>query len=163
MDLTQIPLRGLHLPDAIGWWPLAPGWWLLIALSMLGIGLLMRNILRRRSRGAARRHALRQLDQYTRAFADHGNAVKLGVEISELLRRAMLAYSPRADVAGLTGEDWLAWLDRDLAQPHFLDGAGRTLLDLPYRNPASVEQPADLHAMLAAVRERLKTPVGGRA
>ena len=163
MDLTQIPLRGLHLPDAIGWWPLAPGWWLLIALLMLGFGLLLRNALRRRSRGAARRHALRQLAQYTRAFANHGNAVKLVVEISELLRRAMLAYSPRADFAGLTCEDWLAWLDRDLGQPHFLQGAGRTLLDLPYRNPASVERPADLDGMLAAVRERVRTPVGGRA
>lgn len=163
MDPTQIPLRGLHLPDAIGWWPLAPGWWLVIVLLALGFGLLMRIALQRRSRSAARRHALRQLDQYTSAFSDHGNTVTLGKEISELLRRAMLAYAPRADVAGLTGEAWLAWLDRDLAQPHFLKGDGRILLDLPYRNPASAGQPADLDGMLAAVRERLKTPVGGRA
>jgi hypothetical protein len=163
MDPTQIPLRGLHLPDAVGWWPLAPGWWLVIALLVLGFGLLLRNALQRRSRSAARRHALRQLAQYTSAFAEHGNAITLGIEVSELLRRAMLAYAPRADVAGLTGEAWLAWLDRDLAQPQFLKGAGRTLLDLPYRNPASVGQPADLEGMLAAVRERLKTPVGGRA
>jgi hypothetical protein len=156
MDPTQIPLRGLHLPDAVGWW-------LVIALLVLGFGLLLRNALQRRSRSAARRHALRQLDQYTSAFAEHGNAITLGIEVSELLRRAMLAYAPRADVAGLTGEAWLAWLDRDLAQPQFLKGAGRTLLDLPYRNPASVGQPADLEGMLAAVRERLKTPVGGRA
>ena len=162
MDPTQIPLRGLHLPDAIGWWPLAPGWWLLIVLLVLGLGLLVRNALQRRSRSAARRHALRQLDQYTRAFVEHGNAITLGTEVSELLRRAMLAYAPRADVAGLTGEAWLAWLDRDLAEPLFLKGAGRTLLDLPYRNPTGAAQPADLDGMLAAVRERLKTPVGGR-
>ena len=31
MDPQQIPLRDLHLPDAISWWPLAPGWWLAIA------------------------------------------------------------------------------------------------------------------------------------
>lgn len=163
MDPTQIPLRGLHLPDAIGWWPLAPGWWLVIMLLVFGLGLLLRNALQRRSQSAARRHALRQLDHHTSAYSDHGNAVTLGVEVSELLRRAMLAYAPRADVAGLTGEAWLAWLDRDLAQPYFLKGAGRILLDLPYRNPASVGQPADLDGMLAAVRERLKTPVGGGA
>ncbi len=163
MDPTQIPLRGLHLPDAIGWWPLAPGWWLVIALLVLGLGLLLRDALRRHARSRARRHALRQLEQYTVAFAGHGNAVTLGIEISELLRRAMLAYAPRGDVAGLTGEAWLAWLDRDLAEPRFLKGAGRSLLDLPYRNPANVEQPADIDGMLAAVRERLRTPVGGRA
>lgn len=163
MDPTQIPLRGLHLPDAIGWWPLAPGWWVLIVLLALGVGLLLRDMLRRRSRSAARRHALRQLEQHTTAFADHGNTVTLGIEVSELLRRAMLAYAPRADVAGLTGEAWLAWLDRDLSAPHFLKGAGRSLLELPYRNPAAVEQSVDIDGMLAAVRERLKTPVGGRA
>ena len=163
MDPTQIPLRGLHLPDAIGWWPLAPGWWLVIALLVLGLGLLLRDALRRHSRSRARRHALRQLEQYTAAFADHGNSVTLGIEVSELLRRAMLAYAPRGDVAGLTGEAWLAWLDHDLAEPHFLKGAGRSLLDLPYRNPANAEHPADIDGMLSAVRERLRTPVGGRA
>jgi len=163
VDPTQIPLRGLHLPDAIGWWPLAPGWWLVIALLVLGLGLLLRDALRRHSRSRARRHALRQLEQYTAAFAGHGDAVTLGIEVSELLRRAMLAYAPRGDVAGLTGEAWLAWLDRDLAEPRFLEGAGRSLLDLPYRNPANAEQPADIDGMLSAVRERLSTPVGGRA
>lgn len=163
MDPTQIPLRGLHLPDAISWWPLAPGWWLVIGLLVLGAGLLLRNALQRRSRSAARRHALRQLEQYSAAFSDHGNAVTLGIEVSELLRRAMLAYAPRADVAGLTGEAWLAWLDRDLAEPRFLKGAGRSLADLPYRDPASAGQSVDIDAMLAAVSERLKTPVGGRA
>ncbi len=163
MEPTQIPLRGLHLPDVIGWWPLAPGWWLVIALLVLGLGLLLRDALRRHSRSRARRHAVRLLEQCTAAFAGHGNAVTLGIEVSELLRRAMLAYAPRGDVAGLTGEAWLAWLDRDLAEPRFLKGAGRSLLDLPYRNPANAEQPADIDGMLAAVRERLKTPVGGRA
>jgi hypothetical protein len=106
---------------------------------------------------------LRQLNQYASAFADHGDVITLGIEVSELLRRAMLAYAPRADVAGLTGEAWLAWLDRDLAEPHFQKGAGRSLLDLPYRNPASMELSSDIDGMLAAVRERLRTPVGGRA
>ena len=30
MDPEQIPLRDLHLPEAIGLWPLAPGWWVTI-------------------------------------------------------------------------------------------------------------------------------------
>ena len=38
MNENALPLRDLHLPDAIGWWPLAPGWWVLIALSLLGLG-----------------------------------------------------------------------------------------------------------------------------
>ena len=162
MDPTQIPLKDLHLPEAIGWWPLAPGWWLVIALLAIGLGLLLRAGLRRRSRGAARRHALGQLQHCRSAYADHGNPMQLGIEVSEILRRTMLAYAPRADVAGLTGDEWLEWLDRDLAEPRFSQGAGRGLLELPYRDPAKADE-VDIDNLLAVVQERLKTPVGGRA
>ena len=35
MDPEQIPLRDLHLPDAISWWPLAPGWWIVLGLALI--------------------------------------------------------------------------------------------------------------------------------
>lgn len=160
MDPQEIPLRSLHLPEAVGWWPLAPGWWLLIAAAVIAAGLLLRAWRRRRAHAAARRKALRQLEESRSAYAHHGNPVTLGAEVSELLRRTMLAYAPRAEVAGLTGDEWLAWLDRDLEEPRFRQGAGRSLLDLPYRSPESVAGDLDIDGMLAAVRERLQTPVG---
>ena len=160
MDPTAIPLRGLHLPEAIGWWPLAPGWWILIAVLLVAAGLLTRAWLRQRAHSAARRRALKQLEESRSAYAYHGNPITLGAEVSELLRRTMLAYAPRAEVAGLTGDAWLAWLDRDLDQPRFREGAGRSLLDLPYRNPETLGDDLDVDGMLAAVRERLQTPVG---
>jgi hypothetical protein len=160
VDPQEIPLRGLHLPEAVGWWPLAPGWWLLIALLVAATVFLLRAWLQRRAHAAARRKALRQLEESRSAYAYHGNPVTLGAEVSELLRRAMLAYAPRAEVAGLTGDEWLAWLDRDLDEPRFREGAGRSLLELPYRNPETVAADVDIDGMLAAVRERLRTPVG---
>jgi hypothetical protein len=163
MDPTQIPLRGLHFPAAISWWPLAPGWWLLIAIVVVALVLLLRSWMRRRTRAAARRHALKQLEHATLAYAEHRNPAKLGIEVSELLRRTMLAYAPRADVAGLTGDAWLEWLDRDLPASRFRQGAGRELIDLPYRDPETAGADVDLDGMLAAVRERLRTPVGGQA
>ncbi|NCF23222.1 MAG: DUF4381 family protein [Gammaproteobacteria bacterium] len=163
MDPQQIPLRGLHLPEAVGWWPLAPGWWLLIVLLVAAAGLLLRAWLRWSARAAARRKALKQLEESRSAYAYHGNPVTLGAEVSELLRRTMLAYAPRAEVAGLTGDAWLAWLDRDLDEPRFREGPGRTLLELPYRNAETVGEDVDVDGMLAAVRERLRTPVGRSA
>jgi len=160
MDPQAIPLRGLHLPEPVGWWPLAPGWWVLLAMLVIACGLLVRAWLRRRAHSAARRKALRQLEESRSAFVYHGNPVVLGAEVSELLRRAMLAYAPRSEVAGLTGEDWLAWLDRDLETPRFREGAGRCLLELPYRNPETLAGDVDIDGMLAAVRERLRTPLG---
>jgi len=32
------PLRPLHLPDQIGWWPPAPGWWLLAGVAAVVLG-----------------------------------------------------------------------------------------------------------------------------
>ena len=42
MDPEQIPLRDLHLPEAIGLWPLAPGWWVTITLAVIFLGFLVR-------------------------------------------------------------------------------------------------------------------------
>ena len=41
MDETALPLRDLHLPDAIGWWPLAPGWWGVIAALGVLLGYVL--------------------------------------------------------------------------------------------------------------------------
>ena len=160
MDPEQIPLRDLHLPEAIGWWPLAPGWWIVIALIMIGLGLLVRQLLRTRARGAARRYALRQLNELTANFEQHHDAIAFSGHLSELLRRTMLAYAPRHDVAGLTGDEWLAWLDRDLDQPRFQSEAGRKLLELPYRARDEDVSALDLVDVVAAVRQRLATLVG---
>lgn len=161
MDPEQIPLRDLHLPEAIGWWPLAPGWWVLIALAVALLFVLLRLYLRTRARGAARRHALRQLDQLTADFEQHRNAVTFSSDVSELLRRTMLAYAPRQEVAGLTGDAWLEWLDRDLDQPRFQTAAGKKLLEMPYRRPDESVSAMELVDVVAAVRQRLATPVGG--
>jgi len=162
MDPLQIPLRDLHLPDAISWWPLAPGLWFVIALAVVGLAYLLRWYLRTRSRGAARRHALRQLDQLTADFELHHDSVRFSSELSELLRRTMLAYAPRGEVAGLTGDAWLAWLDHDFDVPRFQAEAGRKLLELPYRRPDDDISAMDLVDLLSAVRQRLATPVGAK-
>ena len=162
MNPEQIPIRDLHLPETLGWWPLAPGWWVVIGLLLIGLGVLLRRYLQTRARGAARRHALRQLDALLTDYEQHRNVVAFGSQVSELLRRPMLAYAPRKDVAGLTGDEWLAWLDRDLAHPQFLNGPGRRLLELPYRHPQADIPSPDVYALVSAVRQRVATPVGAQ-
>ena len=168
MDPAEIPLRDLHLPAEISWWPPAPGWWLLLGLA--GIGVLVLTVFARKARAgnAARRAALRVLDDYAGDYRRHRNPVILATQVSALLRRVMLAYAPRSEVAGLTGRDWLEWLDRDLDDVTFAGGAGRLLLELPYRNPDTLvaDDPAaddKIDALLDAVRRRIRTPVGGVA
>jgi hypothetical protein len=154
-----LPLRDLHLPEPVGWWPLAPGWWILLLLvtALLAYGLLL--AYRRWRHNAARRHALRELARYEADYLQHRNPVLLGKQLSQLLRRGMLAYAPRDEVAGLTGDAWLDWLDRGMPLPYFHTAGGKSLLQLPYRNPQDDCSDIDVDAMLSAVRMRLRVPL----
>jgi hypothetical protein len=158
MEPNELPLRDIHLPDAIGWWPLAPGWWIVIVLLLIGAVLLLIRVLGNRRRNAPRRYALRELAAIEADYLQHRNAVVFARQMSELLRRGMLAYAPREDVAGLTGGAWLAWLDRDLPVPYFHTEGGKSLLQLPYRDPQTDLDDVDVNALFAAVKMRLATP-----
>ena len=160
MDPTEFPLRPLHLPDPIGWWPLAPGWWFVIALLLAGIGWLVLRAWRKYQFLAPQRYAMRTLAEVESDYLTRRDPLMLGRQLSELLRRSMLAYAPRHEVAGLTGDAWLEWLDRDLPVPYFHTEGGKSLLQLPYRDPNGDFSDVDVNALLAAVRMRLATPVG---
>lgn len=159
MDPEQIPLRDLHLPEAIGWWPPAPGWWLLAGVLLAALAWVLVRAWRRWRRERARRLALRELARLRREHRARPDPVALGARLSVLLRRTMLAYGARGEVAGLTGERWLEWLDRGLEDRPFSAGPGRSLAELPYRAPASRGAAADVDGLLDAVRLRLATPL----
>ncbi|MGB5258807.1 MAG: DUF4381 domain-containing protein [Woeseiaceae bacterium] len=161
MDETTLPLRDLHLPDPVGWWPLAPGWWFVLLLLAAGLTYLAWRAVRQWQHNAPRRYAMRELARYEAEYLKHRDPVLLGKQVSALLRRGMLAYAPRADVAGLTGEDWLEWLDRGMPLPYFHTEGGKSLLELPYRNPDEDLSGIDVDALLSAVRMRLGTPLRG--
>jgi hypothetical protein len=163
MDETALPLRDLHLPEATGWWPLAPGWWGVIVVVAVVLAYLSWRAYLRWQFNAPRRFAIRELARYEAAYLEHRNPVTLGKQLSELLRRGMLAYAPRDEVAGLAGDQWLAWLDQGMPLPYFHTEGGRCLLELPYRDPAGDFSDVDISAMLAAVRMRLNVPLRGAA
>lgn len=160
MEPDTIPLRDLHLPDATGLWPLAPGWWVVIAIVVVLLAIWCRQMWLSWRDGASRRHALRRLDDLHATYRESGDVIAFANDMSELLRRTMLAYVPRKDIAGLTGQAWLDWLDHDLPIPQFAGAAGRGLLELPYRDPGADVSGFDVNEMMSAVKLRLRTPVG---
>ncbi len=142
----QLPLRDIHLPDSISfWWPLAPGWWLLLlSLFLLILGTIW--LIKRYK--APKRVALRQLKK----LAKVDEPKQLVKEISTLLRRFYITKYPRNEVASLTGESWLEFLDNQLGKQSFTTGEGRRLIDAPYR--ADVE--IDVESLLKLCRILIK-------
>jgi hypothetical protein len=158
-------LRGYRLPEPVSWWPPAPGWWLLVLLGLVLLGLALVWILRRRRRRAPARAAARELAALRAALARDGDAGAFLRGLSRLLRRYALTRFPRERVAGLTGADWLAFLDAHGGGGRFAAGPGRWLADAPYR-PAP-ELPAGALGDLAADwirhnRDRASGPGGPR-
>ncbi|MFK8013976.1 MAG: DUF4381 domain-containing protein [Gammaproteobacteria bacterium] len=100
--MDGLPLRDIHLPAPVSWWPPAPGWWLLAGVLVALIILWFR----RRSQLKVRRAGLRSLTEIEREFRAHGDGQRLSADVSTLLRRVCLTYLPRESVASLTGKAW---------------------------------------------------------
>ncbi len=126
-------MRPLHLPAPVGWWPPAPGWWLLLALLLLIAGLAWWYY----RRTALRRAALAELRRLQQGAPDD---TRLTVDLNQLLRRVALARFPRAQVAALSGTDWLQFLDTQVSG--FVDGPGRVLATAPYRADCRLDRAA---------------------
>ncbi|ARN76172.1 DUF4381 domain-containing protein [Oceanicoccus sagamiensis] len=120
-------LRDIHLPDAISAWPPAPGWWLLLAIiiALLAFGsIYWRNYLQR---NRYRKHALHAL-----VLLDRENPSDYLQQLNRLLKQTALAGKPHSDIAGLSGQQWLSFLDTTGGSTDFSQGAAKALEYGPY-------------------------------
>lgn len=102
---SALPIADIHLQLAPGIWPLAWGWWLVIFLTLAILIFAFTLLYLRAKKNQAKKDALRQL-----------NGPSSLAEINALLKRAALSYFRRDQVAGLTGNRWLAFLDSQLPE-----------------------------------------------
>ena len=137
-----LPLRDVHPGVAPPWWPPAPGWWLLLGTGVV-VGLVLTWWWRRR---AQRRLAIHRLFDDTVDGA--GTPSRQVAAISSLLRRA--ARRVDADADRLQGEDWLRFLDEGTQRSDFSTGAGRLLLEGPYRADVDADDAAALRELARA-------------
>lgn len=146
MTPVNLPLHDIHLPAPINWWPLAPGWWILAGLVLL-IPIFIWGFSRFRQRRKLQRLALLQLEKITEL-----PETELLVALSRLLRQAAISHFPQQDCAGLSGQDWLQFLDRPFHDQPFSAGIGSCLSDAPYRS----EMQIDTVALVELCRRWLK-------
>lgn len=170
MNEQNLNLRDIHLPEPISWWPVAPGWWLLL-VSLLLIFILIffaRKIYRSKQ---LKRDINAELETIKQQFQTTQNKSQLAKALSVLLRRASITYYSHShfngeSVAGLTGEDWLAWLDKTHTKPdsalaakniRFQSKLGHVLITAPYM--ADDSQPDyDAQALILLCESWLHSP-----
>lgn len=150
LAMEPLPLKDIHLPESIGWWPPASGWWLLTILLILCI-LAIRRAYRRLTRKTAIKRAQTLLTQIRQQQSD---PLQTLTDLSALLRRTAISADARGAVAGLRGQAWLEYLDRKLPDAPFSQGVGRCLADAHYR-PSAPEQ-TDLEALFELCERWLK-------
>jgi Domain of unknown function (DUF4381) len=140
-------LESIPEPPTVSLWPQTEAWvWVGLAVLVVFVWLIRRVRLCRRA-NAYRRAALREI-----AAAGDSH-----VAVAEILRRTALVAFPRAEVAGLHGEDWLAFLDRTGGGgTEFCEGEGRVLARAPY---SAEEVDAKQLAILAARWVRRHRPL----
>ena len=150
---AAIPIKDIHLPEAISWWPLAIGWWLLIALCLISLMLVIvwfkhkSNPHQRKKGLSLRKQVMTELVEIQTIDDD-----RLFLErISALLKRVAITQHGQ-HIAGLSGQKWLHFLDQQWNLSTFSQGIGQVLVDLPYQ-----EHPhTDRHMLLRVSKNWLE-------
>jgi Sec-independent protein translocase protein TatA len=143
-------LADIHLPDAVAFWPPAPGWWVLAVLVLLALVLLYRKQLARVFLRRRLGSALRELDDALNAFKAAPERNEAGLQLLQtfnaVLKRVALVHYADPELPGLNGRAWLRFLDARMHSADFTVGAGQVLGDGIYRPVFNADVDA-LHAL----------------
>jgi len=128
-DLKDIPA-----PPPVSYAPQTPGWWVVGGLILLGLLVYAFFRWRRWRRNRYRREAQAALDAIERAANEAATRKEALAALPALVKRTVLAWAPRQQVAPLSGDAWLRYLDGTYPQGGFVQGPGRQLDALAYGN-----------------------------
>ncbi|WP_419810184.1 DUF4381 domain-containing protein [Bacterioplanoides sp.] len=134
-----LPLKALHLPEAISWWPLAPGWWLLLISTLVVLGLLAWWLLRHYRVKQYQRAARAELRVCYKNWQQHQNNQLLLQQVNHVLKRVCRQRLPAG--LSLSGEPWVEFLNQSAGKTVFIEANARALAQGLY---CPSEQLADL-------------------
>ena len=150
-------LRDIHLPEAISFWPLAPGWWLLVAVLLVAVGFALFEGQRRRR--SVRRAALRELEALEAQARGGLETQEIAGRLQTLLRRVALVRKGRVEVARLHGPSWFAVLagPDGRRRPIFPVEMARRLEEAVYAGPSADPEASEREAWIAAARRFIRS------
>lgn len=149
-----LQLHDIHLPSSADIWPLAFGWWALLFLALITTVLLIRFYLQRLKRQRKKAVILKQFKTLENQLRKNPNNESLA-KVNILLRQLAITHYPRSEIASLTGSNWLHFLDHSGGTHDFSKGAGRILIEAPYR--AGELQNLNLVEFIPLIRKWIST------
>ena len=138
----QDPLAALHPlrePLQVGWWPPAPGWWLLLVALLLLLGAGVYFLWRRYRRNAYRRQALLQLQAIREHYLQDRDGQACITATNALLKSVAIRAYPLRDVAAISGEHWLEFLNAGLGSEHAFDAGFALAAYRPARDAVDLD------------------------
>lgn len=144
--MVDDPLSLDHLhdivePAPVSWWPPAGFWISLMLLAAFWGVYLAVAMIRQWRRNAYRRAALQELTTISEA-----------VQVSTLLKRVALVAYPREDVAALTGDQWIEFLDDRCHAVNFEKEPESFLALASYDSHAAAEADKHLPSLIHSAR-----------
>jgi hypothetical protein len=150
-------LNDIVLPATAGWWPLASGWYVLMALLLVFLAWFTYKSVRDWKANHYRRSALSELDTLSKDMQNPTGRSSSLRKIPILLKRTALAAYPRNEVARLTGEDWFQFLNSSVKKPSFTESTFNSLNQISYTTGDLNDINGETaNALLEACRQWLK-------
>lgn len=130
MDPTTLPLRDIHLPEPISWWPPATGWLGLAILLLVSVAIAI-FLYRRRIETRGQHVALSELDTIVAVLSADDDGHACAQALSRLARRVALLYGG-PEINAAVGDDWLDAIRKLGGSAPLTASVAQVLLIAPY-------------------------------
>lgn len=144
-DIASIPLRDIHLPESVSWWPLAPGWWIMLGLLILAAAVVF-FLKTMKDRKQLDKQVMDEFQSLVDQYKNDRDTNALLANVSKLLRRVSMTRFSQEEVAALTGDRWLKFLDETLVNAkntgslNFHSELGELLVSSQYQKSQSIDE-----------------------
>ncbi|OGV36841.1 MAG: hypothetical protein A3E88_00470 [Legionellales bacterium RIFCSPHIGHO2_12_FULL_35_11] len=110
-------LHDIRMPNPLSVWQIAPAWYFLIIVFLILICTISLYFVKNVHFWKAKKQALKLLADYANEYAKTKNSQNTCAKINNLLKRVAFIYFPRDITAGLTGNNWIDFLNKTLIPP----------------------------------------------
>lgn len=116
-------LEPILKPEEVSFWPPQPGWYVVIAILLVLIGYGIYRYIQYKKKNAYRKRALLELKK----IREESFKKELVFKLNELLKITALKGFTRIEVAHLSGNQWVNFLENKLPETKFSEAPGSLL------------------------------------